>query len=68
MPFNAATYRHNQFRKKAKAAIAKGKALRNGTHYLCDVLTPKRIEDNIKLCVGDAKLYRNLSNLLRRGF
>jgi hypothetical protein len=63
MAFNSKTYHRNKNRRLAKKAIEEGKALRDGSHDLCRVLTPERIVDNIKLAVGDARLYHNLSLL-----
>lgn len=63
MAFNSKTYHRNKFRRLAKRAIAEGKALRSGTHDLCRVLSPERVAENIRLAVGDARLYRNLAAL-----
>jgi hypothetical protein len=66
MAFNSKTYHSNKSLKLAKRAIAHGKALRNGTHELCKVLSPDRISKNIEIAVGDARFYRNLAKLERR--
>lgn len=63
MAFNSKTYHRDKYRQLAKRAVAEGKALRSGSHELCRVLSPERVAENIRIAVGDARLYRNMAAL-----
>lgn len=61
MPFNSKTYHRNKYRKLAKKDLAEGKAFRDGTHPLCQVLSSERINERIAMAVRGAKVWRNLA-------
>jgi hypothetical protein len=63
MAFNRRTFHRNKCLARARRAIAEAKALRDGTHELCKVLTPERVAQQLALAVGDARLYRMLTKV-----